>query len=223
MTKPIIDRPPAHLIVGPEAGRLPVWDDLYLLGHDDTGAPRLPVEVLGIGLAGAVLIDLLLNQQVAIRDGRISMLEYRARGDVIADTAIGHLRQGSRLPVVPVWLGQFANDATFYERVRAHLLAVGVLRRRRRRLRADVYVPVDTVWTVRAQARLRSILYGHEPADHNAAALCGLVDAVGLHQVLSLPEPDQKVRHGLRVVASTHLPPIRYIIGCVEQLIAGHR
>ena len=213
---PIIGRPP--VMPGPEAGRLPLWDELYLLGHDlESGVPARPTEVLGVGLAGAVLIDLLLHQQVALTDGRISIREYPPRGDVIADTAMTHLRDGSRLPAVPVWLRSLAEDAGIYERVRANLVAFGVLRRQRRRLRPDCYPPVDTVWTVRAQARLRSILCGHEPADYHSAALCGLVDAVGLHRVLAIAQPDRKVRHGLRVVASTHLPPIRYVIGCVGE------
>ena len=219
-TQPVFARPQALQGLG---SRLPVWDELYLVCHDyDSGAPRVHVGALGIGLAGATLIDLLLNQQVALRDGRVSILEPQVRGDVIADAALSGLRQGPRMPAVSVWLRQFAGSGGLYERVRAQLVARGLLRRQRRRMREDRYPPVDTTWTIRAQARLRSVLYGHEAADHQAAALAGLVDALGAPSLLGMAEPDQKVSHGLRVVASAHLPPVRYVIGCVAEGVGDH-
>jgi hypothetical protein len=145
---------------------------------------------------------------------RISIRQYEARRDLTTDAAIASLRHGARFPSVGAWLRQFG-DAGLYERVRANLLSVGVLSRRPRWLRADAYPPVDPVWTVRTRARIRSALDGREQPDPQCAALCGLVEALGLHQVLSLEESAKQVRHGLRVVASAHLPPVRYVIGCV--------
>ena len=45
-----------------------VADDLWLLGHDDrSGKPQLQPRALGIGLAGALLAELMLAGWVGLR------------------------------------------------------------------------------------------------------------------------------------------------------------
>lgn len=221
MTVPIIGRPPPPTTPSgprPEV-RLPLRDELYLLAHDDnTGSARLHTGSLSVGLAGAILVELLLAGRVTLRDGRIKNEYLDAAGDLITEAAMAHVRGGPTLPYVAGWLRGFA-DAGLYERIRANLLAVGILRRNPRRLRADLYPPVHTVWTVWARGRIRSVLYGYDPPDAQCAALCGLVDVLGIHEHLSLNEPPNQLRHALRVVASGHLPPVRHVIATVAEVV----
>jgi hypothetical protein len=192
---------------------------MYLLAHDyDTGAPKVHTASLGVGLAGAALIDLLLHQRISLLEGRIQVRDIAPRNDSIADAAMAAIRSGPILPHVAPWLRHFG-EADLYERVRANLLAVGILRRQPRRMRGDTYPPVDTVWSVRVQGYIRSVLYGYDQPDAQCAALCGLTDALGLHECLSLAEPAGTIRHGLQVVASAHLPPVRLVIAAVADVV----
>jgi hypothetical protein len=212
MTAPIIGRPPPVV-------RLPLRDELYLLAHDDnTGAPRLHVGSLTIGLAGATLVELLLAGRVTLWDGRIKNEYVDRQGDHIAEAAMAQLRGGPTLPYVAPWLRAHAS-AELYERVRANLHAVGILRRTARRLRPDLYPPVHPVWTVWARGRIRSVLYGYEQPDAQCAALCGLVDVLGIHESLSLSEPPPQLRHALRVITTGHLLPVRHVIGQVAEVV----
>jgi hypothetical protein len=198
---------------------LPLRDELYLLAHDyDTGSPKVHTASLGAGLAGAALIDLLLHQRVSLLDERIQVRDIATRNDSIADAAMAAIRTGPVLPYVGPWLRQFG-EADLYERIRANLLAVGILRRQPRRMRADVYPPVDTVWSVRVQGYIRSVLYGYDQPDAQCAALCGLTDALGLHDCLSLAEPVASIRHGLQVVAAAHMPAVRCVIAAVADVV----
>lgn len=219
MNVPMIGRPPGHAAVPAPAARLPLRDELYLLGHDmDTGVARVHTGSLAAGLAGAVLIDLVLFGDVTITDGRIAN-EYRdARGDLIADAVMAGIRTGPRLPPVGVWLRGCA-EAGLYERVRGNLLAVGILRQQPRRVRADLYVPVDMVWSVRARAQIRSVLHGYEQPDPQCAALCGLIDALGLQEYLYLDDRRSHVRRGLRIIAARHDPCVQHITAAVADVV----
>jgi len=54
---------------------LPLWDELFLLAHDfDTGVIRQRAHSLEMGLAGAALIELILEGRVALHAGRIVVL-----------------------------------------------------------------------------------------------------------------------------------------------------
>jgi hypothetical protein len=175
--------------------RLALHEELYLFAHDiDSGAAHIHPRSLAVGLAGAVLIELVMARRVSVRD------------------------DPTRRPPVGVWLRGFG-DPGLYERVRANLVAVGILYHRTRRLRADVYPAVHHAWTVRIGAHLRSVLTGWEESDAQCAALCGLVEALGLYEHLFMAESAAQVRHGLRAVASAHLPPVRHVTATVGRVM----
>jgi hypothetical protein len=49
-------------------------DDLYVLAHHDvTGRPFLQARALGIGLAGALLAELVLAGAIRVPDGRVAL------------------------------------------------------------------------------------------------------------------------------------------------------
>jgi hypothetical protein len=221
VTNAYIGRPPWTLARPgpPPQVRLPLWDELYLLAPDDsTGNPSAHPTSRSVGLAGAVLIDLLRTGRARLVDGRIRNEYLGLPGDSLAEAALAHLRRIGPLPPVRGWLRGFGGP-DLYQRVQANLVSVGILRRHSRRFRSDRYQPVHTVWTVRARGHVRSVLYGYDQPDAQLAALCGLLDAVNIPDALSLSEPAGEIRQRLRAVASTHLPPVRHVSMTVGELI----
>jgi Golgi phosphoprotein 3 (GPP34) len=214
----IAPAPPAN---APRAEvRLSLHDELYLFAHHaETGTAHIHTAPLSIGLAGAVLIELLTEGWVTFSGERLQLqLTQAVPADTILAAGLASIRTGPWWPNVAPWLRGFG-DPELYRRVRANLVAVGILRHQARRLRADLYPAVHHAWTTRVMGRTRSVLTGWDQADGQSAALCGLIDALGLQEHLLMGEVSAQVRHALRVVASGHFPPVRYVTSCVAQLI----
>ncbi|MFI7519565.1 GOLPH3/VPS74 family protein [Micromonospora globbae] len=212
------------------APRLPLRDELFLLGHnDDTGHPHIHRQALALGLAGAVLIDLFLAGRILLdptddRPAGERWLRLRTDqpvGDLIADTALAAIRHGRTAPPVKAFLRTFSTD--LYERTRAGLVAAGILRQHtRRRLgglaRTDTYLPTDTKWPVIARARLRYLAHGREQPDHHTAALAGLVATLGLTEHLYLDDDTTTLTTRLTTIASQHHQTVRHITAAVGDL-----
>ncbi|WP_435871072.1 GOLPH3/VPS74 family protein [Micromonospora musae] len=211
--------------------RLPLRDELFLLGHnDDTGRPHVHRRALALGLAGAVLIDLFLAGRIVLgptgdRPAGARWLRLHGEnpvGDLIADTAIAVIHHGHTTPTTNAFLRSFAGD--LYERTRGGLVAAGVLRHHaRRRLgglaRTDTYLATDTKWSVVARARLRFLAEGREPPVDHSAALAGLVAALGLTAHLYLNDDTAVLTERLKTIADQHYRPVREITAAVDAAI----
>ncbi|RQX06684.1 GOLPH3/VPS74 family protein [Micromonospora inaquosa] len=211
--------------------QLPLRDELFLLGHnDDTGQPHIHRQALALGMAGAVLIHLVLAGRIALDDteddrpaGRRLWLHlYRPVGDLIADTAIASVRYANPAPTLRGWLTWFADD--LYERTRAGLHAGGILHRStHRRLgglaRTDRYLATNTKWAVVARARLRYLAAGRDQPDNHTAALAGLVAVLGLTEHLYLGEDTTALTTHLRTIAAQHHRPVREITAAVDAAV----
>ncbi|SCF19215.1 Golgi phosphoprotein 3 (GPP34) [Micromonospora viridifaciens] len=212
--------------------RLPLRDELFLLGHnDDTGHPHIHRQALAVGLAGAVLIDLFLAGRLVLDphdDTRpagerwLRLHSDQPVGDLIADSAIAAIRYGRTAPPVKVFLRRFADD--LYERTRAGLVAAGILRHSTRRrfgglARTDIYLATDTKWPVVARARLRYLARGRERPDNHTAALAGLVATLGLAEHLYLDDDTTTLTARLKAVADQHHQSVRDITAAVDAAV----
>ncbi len=211
--------------------RLPLRDELFLLGHDDdAGHSHIHRQALALGLAGAVLIDLFLAGRIVLdpNDDRLSGDRWlrlhtdQPLGDLIADSAIGFIRYGRTAPPVKAFLRGFADD--LYERTRAGLVAAGILRQvTRRRLgglaRTDTYLATDTKWAVVARARLRYVAQGREQPDNHTAALAGLVATLGLTGHLYLNDDSTTVTAYLKAIAGQHHRSVRDITAALDAAV----
>ncbi|MFJ2081332.1 GPP34 family phosphoprotein [Micromonospora chokoriensis] len=210
--------------------RLPLRDDLFLLGHDDdTGRPHVHRQTLALGLAGAVLIDLYLAGRVTLDPNddtcpasrqRIHQHIDRPVGDLIADAATASIRHAH--PPLRGWLRGFSDD--LYDRTRAGLFAGGILRQHTRRrlgglMRADTYLLSDSKWAVIARSRLRYLAAGHEQPDNHTAALAGLVADLGLTYHLYLDDDTPAMTSRLKAIAAQHYQPVRDIIAAVDAAV----
>ncbi|SBT40579.1 GOLPH3/VPS74 family protein [Micromonospora auratinigra] len=211
--------------------RLPLRDELFLLGHnDDTGQPHLHRQALALGLAGAVLIDLVLAGRIVLDpddsrpagDRWVRLYLDRQVGDLIADTAIASIRHARAAPPLRTWLRGFADD--LYERTRAGLVAAGILRHTTHRrlgglLRAETYLPTDSRWSVVARARLRYLAAGREQPDNHSAALAGLVAVLHLADHLYLDDDTTALTAHLKTIAAQHHRPVRDITAAVDAAV----
>ncbi|MDZ5447065.1 GPP34 family phosphoprotein [Micromonospora sp. 4G57] len=210
--------------------RLPLRDELYLLGHnDDTGELLLHRQALALGLAGAVLIDLFLAGRIhlgphdsacSVTDQPIRLHSYEPVGDLIANAALSSLRHAA--PPLRMWLLAFSSD--LYERTRAGLVAAGILRQQSRRrlgglIRADTYQATDSKWPVVARSRLRYLTTGREQPDNHTAALAGLTAVLGLAEHLYLDHDTAEVAKQLKAIADQHYRPVRDMTTTVDATI----
>lgn len=228
---------------------LPLHAELYLLAHDDdTGALLTNQQSLAIGLAGALLLELSLAERVAIgwvyndfgrewrpEPGRLTVRRPGPAASLLLDAALAAVertvraqRDGDQLRT---WLRSFA-ATDLYERVRAAMLAAGLLQRNQRRrlgglLKTETYLPVHSGYAVRARAHIRDAVTFHTqrgryrlPApEDECVALCGLIAVLELADFLYDGMPTRELTEWLRYVVTEHKNPT--ITAVVQAVDAG--
>ena len=158
-----------------------VADDLYLMSHHDvTGKPFLQPRPLGIGLAAALLAELILGGSISLRhDGTVAAgrtwpgddLTRRIRDQVAAEHGPHPVRE---------WLLFGAQTAA--GDVARRLERAGYLTRAGGRFpwRPGRWVPADPDWAFASLLRVRAALNPSRPFAADQAALAGLAVASGL-------------------------------------------
>ena len=193
---------------------LPLHAELYLMAHDDdTGALLINEQALAVGLAGALLLELSLKGYVAVgyiyhdfhrewqpQPGRLTVCRPGPAGSAPLDAALDAVQQIVRAQrsgdQLRTWLREFA-ATDLYERVRAAMVAVGLLQRTERRrlgglVKTETHLAVHRGYAVRARAHIRDAVLYHAQRgriqraapDDECAALCGLVAALELAEFL---------------------------------------
>jgi hypothetical protein len=161
-------------------------DEVFLAAHDDvTGRPRQHPRAIGLGLAGALLGELMLFGLVTIRDGLVVVVGRQPPPDAVAHIVLDHLTGERQLHGLRTWLAFLSSTAA--ERVGARLERAGHVTRTqpRRLLKAGVrWVPADMSAAAMPGALLRHRLQREDPLDLQAATFAGLVDATGLGQAV---------------------------------------
>jgi hypothetical protein len=213
----------------PDASRLGgtglVADDLYLLAHDDrTGRPLLAPRALGIGLAGALLAELMLGGSISLRrDGSVAAhrswpaddLARRVRDQVAAEREPHPLRE---------WLLFFARTAA--GDVAWRLEQAGYLRHVRSWIpgRPGHWVPVNADWAYAPVVRVRSALDPGRPAGPGEAAVAGLARACGLG--FRIARARASGDRGAGQAASLPGPELRHLIAqaqaAVDSAVCSH-
>ena len=158
-----------------------VADDLYLLAHHDvTGKPLLQPRSLSIGLAGALLAELMLGGSLSVsREGAVT-----AHRTWPADDLARHVRDQIAAESEPHPVGEwlvFLARSTAWD-VARRLEWAGYLRHARSRVpfRSGRWVPVDPDWAFTPVVRVRAALNLDRPLVSEQTALAGLAIACGL-------------------------------------------
>ena len=135
-------------------------DEFFFLALDDrTGRPRLSPKVLGLGMAGALLGELLLEDRITIEGDRLRVLSLRPPADALTHTTLDRLVAETTPHPVRTWLVFLARTAV--EQVAERLWRGGHIQREqtRRLWRTEtIYPPTDVNIAYMPTARLANTL-----------------------------------------------------------------
>jgi hypothetical protein len=193
-------------------------DELFLIVHDDaTGRPRLHTRAAELGLAGALLGELILHGRLTVQDGHITVVDRRPPDDPLAHAVLDQLLAERHYRTVRIWLSYLAGQAM--DSVGQRLSRAGLVTHGRRRWgRPTRYVPLDMSTAAWPQHRLRHLLLRGESLPLADALLAGLVKATGLTPLVLWDAPVSSHRHLSGSVAS--LPaPLRDLIAQLEAAV----
>jgi Golgi phosphoprotein 3 (GPP34) len=161
-------------------------DQYFLIAHEDrTGRSRLHPRATGLGLAAALIGELMLAGRLRIIDGDLHIVSRQPPGDALAHDILDLLIAQPRHREVRVWLQFLAQDAAV--RVGERLMRLGavepVTRRKMLGSTTTLYMPNNAAqrnaaaW---APARLANLLVRGVPMSVSDRMLAGLIAATGL-------------------------------------------
>ena len=160
-------------------------DQYFLIAHEDrTGRSRLHPRATGLGLAAALIGELILEVRVGIADGDLIILDRHPPADALAHDILDLLIAQSRHRDVRTWLAFLSQDAA--ARVGERLMRLGAVEpvvRRRMLSTQTLYMPNSAeqrnaaAW---APARLANLLVRGIEMSVSDRILVGLIAATGL-------------------------------------------
>lgn len=165
--------------------QLPLADDLFLTAHDTVkGKSLLTPATLGLGLAGALIAELVLWRRFDIVDGKIQLIDDRPTGDPATTAVLDQLLREGHHRAVRDWIAflatGIATDLTERRLTRSGLL----LRQEKRGLLGTKtsFVPADSMVAGWPATRIRTFISRNELLDIPDLVLAGLILATGLDQ-----------------------------------------
>jgi hypothetical protein len=187
-----------------------VADDLYLMAHHEvTGRSYLHRRATGVGLAGALLAELVLVGSIRIWPEGIVRAGRAAPPDQLA-RAVLELVLSERHPVSD-WLTFLARSAEQDVAQRLERQEYVTLAGSRRPWRADRWVPVDPDCAFAPLFRAQAALDPAKPVTVAGATLAGLAAACGLGSRL-LPYGPKGARRCLDETVRQLAPDLRELI-----------
>lgn len=197
-------------------------DEFFLIAHDDTtGKPRLNPSAAGIGLAAALLGELLLFGRVVLEGGVLTIVDRRPPPDALAHTVLDQLAGEPQHQQVRLWIDFLSHTAA--ESVGERLARAGAVRRHesRRMLRTTVvYLPVDINAAAWPATRLRALVDRTGSANLPDLTLLGLVGVTNLTREV-LWHGRAETGRILDELLATLPPPLRELVAYTEAAIGA--
>jgi len=188
-------------------------DDFYFVAHDDTsGRSRLHPRATGLGLASALLAELVLYGRITVSSGTVTIVDRQPPEDALAHTVLDQLLGERQHRAIGTWLAFLSRDAT--EQVSQRMTRAGHLERTESRglLRTTVrYLPLDRSAAAWPEARLRRLLTRGEQMTAQDAVLAGVIDATDLTRHV-LWDGDARSFQYLAWVISSLPPALRELV-----------
>jgi len=160
-------------------------DQYFLIAHEDrTGRSRLHPRATGLGLAAALLGELILEGRIGISEGDLIILDRHPPRDALGHDILDLLIAQPQHREVRIWLAFLSQDAAV--RVGERLTRVGAVEpvtRRKMLSTQTLYMPNNAqqrnaaAW---APARLANLLVRGIEMTVSDRVLAGLVTATGL-------------------------------------------
>jgi Golgi phosphoprotein 3 (GPP34) len=195
-------------------------DDFYYVAHDDTsGKARLHADAARVGLAAALLAELILLGHITVRDGELTIVDTGSPHDELESDVLAQLDGEREHRAVSTWLAFLRRTAT--DLVSQRMVREGLLIRSvgRGLLGAATvrHVPADMSYAAWPAARLRRLITKGERMTLQDGVLAGLADAAGLSRFV-LWDGDARSFHYLAWLVSVLPRPLREV---VEQTTAA--
>ncbi|HET9143593.1 GPP34 family phosphoprotein [Actinophytocola sp.] len=193
-------------------------DDLFLAAHDDvSGRPRLPGRAAGLGLAAALLGELIMFRKLSLQRGHVVVVDRGPVPDALAHLVFEEVRREPEPSPVWEWLRYLARDS--YDRVAQRMMREGLLATGTRGLlRGGGYQPVDLNAAAWPLVRLAQKLTRQESLVLPDTVLAGLVRATGLNRYLRAAALEDVQPYQQQQVAQ--LPtPLRILVAETESAI----
>lgn len=180
---------------------------LFLLSHDPDHEFRAVINLptLATGLAGAVLVDLVLSDQISVdEDGLTRLWGTSPRGhvrpsDPVARAAFDLIRSGVDGRHALEFRPYPARDLIellkpdIYQRTQASLVASGMLTVTRRKFRSDRYILADESHVAAIRAAVQWAVRGLNEPLLETAALCALIRAIRMVEPLYMKESSDEL------------------------------
>ncbi|WP_229073095.1 GPP34 family phosphoprotein [Actinoplanes sp. DH11] len=201
-------------------------DQYYLIAHEDrTGRSRLHPRATGLGLAAALLSELVLEGRVGVADGELFIVDRHPPRDALSHDVLDLLSAQSQHTDVRTWLAFLSQDAAL--RVAERLMRVGavemVTRRRMLGSTQTLYMPNTArqrnaaAW---ASTRIANILVRGMDLNLADRLLVGLVVATGLtRHVMYGFEMYPHIYHSLPSMIASLPSDLRELVECTEQQV----
>jgi len=190
-------------------------DQFYLLCHHDrTGRVRLTERSAGVGLAAALLGELVYSRNLWIQDGRLRPVRQSVPVDALAHAVLDQVAAQPGHSDVRTWVQFFG--ATASGLVAERLWRAGLLRpetsRRLFGARTVVYVPANSNRAAMPWALLSMKLRRGDPLFQSELFLAGLCAAAGLDRFLLDGAPSGVRRYFDEAVGSVWAPAYELVL-----------
>ena len=185
--------------------------DFFLIAHDpfDDGRLRMRTELLGCGLVGAKLADLMLNRRLGVDGDDLVVLRSTGRPDEVDDYVIDAVRSQDASHPVRTWIEPLQDGV--YGLIASAIVASGTLRRQQgvRRIgrgrQADRFPANDLLAACRPQQEVENLLQAPKELTLRVGVLAALIGILGLDGLLDLRVDRASLREILAEIEQ-HLP-----------------
>jgi hypothetical protein len=203
---------------------LQLADEFFLIAWDTavSGTPLLHGQATSLGLAGALLGELALQERVAVRDAQVEVTDRSPVPDPLAQSVLKLIVTTPEHTDVRTWLAYLAQNTV--EAVAGRLLQAGLVVREESRTllwRKGVrYLATDYAKGAWPSARVEMLLVNGRPMTPADMALVAMTEATGLlDSVLTDPHGRRNARRYLSTVMATMPRSLRDLAGHVHAAV----
>lgn len=166
--------------------QLPLADDLFLTAHDTVrGKSLLTPATLGLGLAAALIGELVFWRRLDLIDGKLALIDDRPTGDPATTAVLDQLLREGHHRAVRDWISFLATGVAT-DLVERRLSRAGLVQRQEKRGLLSgpkvSFVPTDSMVAGWPATRIRTFIGRNELLDIPDLVLAGLILATGLDQ-----------------------------------------
>ena len=182
-------------------------------GHGEF-APSLPSRSLNLALAGAVLMDLALEDRIDTDLKRLMLVDSTPLGDDILDPTLAEIAGDGQSRDTGYWLGRIAGRGNQIRRAAlAQLIKRGILRSEAQGLlslvpavsRSRRYPTADGQPVEEAKLRIMRILFSDDVPDPRDIAIIALANACGVFRTILSSEEREQVRDRIDLLRNLDL------------------